>query len=190
MSDFRLHDQNDAPEDSRPLLEGVQGAFGFTPNLTRILAASPAALEGYLSLDQVLGRSSLSPGEQQVAILTVSFENECDYCMAAHSTIAGSVGLPRDVVDALRGGQPLPDAKLDALRRTTSTLVRDRGHLRDEDVRDFLDAGYERHQLLEVILVVAMKTLSNYVNHVAETPLDEVFASEAWEAPGAALGSD
>lgn len=108
--------------------------------------------------------------------------------MSAHSAVARMVGLPANTVEALREGGTLPDPSLDALARFTRSVVRDRGRLHDGEVEAFLGAGYSRAQVLEVLLAVAMKTLSNYTNHLADTPLDPVFSEHAWEAPSATVG--
>jgi len=185
--DFPLHDVDSAPENSPALLEAVARKFGFTPNLTRILAESPVALETYLTLNRLVESSSLTPGEQQVAILATSVENRCTYCVAAHSAVAAMVGLPQEVLHALREGGDLPDPKLNALALFTRGVVRGRGHVEAAGVRGFLDAGFSRRQLLEVLVAVTLKTLSNYTNHLAETPLDGEFSAQAW-APGATAG--
>lgn len=183
MPPFDLHDADSAPGKSPELLRAVGEKYGFTPNLFRILAESPAALEGYLSLSQIFGASSLTPLEQQTVLLTASFENECDYCMAAHSTVAEMSGAPGEILAALRSGAPLPDPRLEALRRFTAAVVQRRGWVSESDVAAFLEAGFSRGQMLEVILGVALKTLSNYTNHLARTPVDAAFEKHAWTPP-------
>ncbi len=181
MTDFVFHELDSAPEGSKAALEGAQKALGFVPNLYAGLAEAPAALKAYLTLGEVLGGSSFSPVEQQVLFLAVSAENGCDYCMAAHSTIARNmVKVDGAVVDALRDRARLPDARLDALAQFTHAVVSKRGWVRGPVLDRFLAAGYTRAQVLEVILAVAMKTLSNYSNHVMQTPVDDAFQGEAW----------
>jgi len=169
---------------TRPELAEVAARYGFVPNLFAILAEAPAALETYATLASILDKTSLSPTERQIVLLAVSHENGCGYCMAAHSAIAGMLGVSAEVIAALRDGQPLAEPRLEALRTLTTRIVRDRGFLPPAQVQAFFDAGYTRAQLLEVLVGVAIKTFSNYVNHLAETPLDEAFASQAW-APNA-----
>jgi len=180
MIRFTLHNTEDAPDGSSDLLVGVEKKFGFVPNLTRVLAEAPAALEAYLSLGAVLENSSLTAAEQQVAILATSFENECAYCMSAHTGIARMLKVPEPVVEALRAGETLPDPRLQSLAAFTRKVVRQRGHVSATDVDSFLAAGFDRRQLLEVLVAVTMKTLSNYTNHLADTPLDAAFADHAW----------
>ena len=184
MTDFKTHTIESAPDGSKPVLEKAGKAMGFIPNLYGLLAESPATLEAYATLGGLFDSSSFNRTERQVVLLTASFENECGYCMAAHSTIAGMQRLPDEVVQALRDGVPLPDARLEALRDFTRRVVRERGRVSEADVRAFLDAGFERAQVLEVLLGVGMKTISNYANHVAKVPVDPAFQANAWVPPG------
>lgn len=180
MSRFRIHDKNSASDEGRKALARAEEAFGFAPNLIGILAGAPAAAHGYLDLGQRFHQSSLSDVEQQVVLLAASFENECEYCMAAHTGGAKQAGLDDASVEALRSGSPLDDEKLEALRGLVRSTVRDRGRPDAAVVEAFLSAGYERGQILDVILGVAMKTLSNYTNHIADTPLDQALEPLAW----------
>jgi len=185
MVDIPIRTLDDAPEEARPLLETAKGKFGFVPNVLGELANAPAALEGYLTLSELLGRTSLSPVEQQVLLLAISFANECDYCMAAHSGGALRGGVPQETVDALRDGTPVPDERLEALRTFAAKTTANRGHLADADVQAFLGAGYDVQQVLEVLLAVGLKTISNYTNHLARTPLDPQLEGMAWSGPAA-----
>lgn len=122
-------------------------------------------------------------GSEQVVLLTTSFTNRCSYCMAAHCAIAAMQGVEPETVAALRDGRALSAPRLEALRSFTAQVVEARGWVDDEALAGFLAAGYSRSQSLEVVLGVAMKTLSNYANHLAETPLDDVFRGQAWSHP-------
>lgn len=177
---FPVHTKATAPDRSRPLLAQVERAYGFVPNLAGMLAEAPTALEGYLGVAGAFAKSTLTAAEQQVVLLATSVENECHYCVAAHSTLALGAGLDRDAVDALRSGTPLIDPRLEALRRYTRDVVARRGWTADS-LPGFLAAGYSRAQALEVIVGVAQKTISNYANHLAVTPVDQPFQNEAWE---------
>ena len=169
-----------APEASRPLLEGAQASFGFVPNLLATFANSPAVLEGYLGVAGAFGKSSLSATEQEVITISVSIENGCTYCVAGHTTIGQMKKVEASVLEALRDGAPLSDQKLEALRDFAIAVVRDRGWVSEEKQQAFFEAGYSPAQALEVVLGVTMKTLSNYTNHLAETPLDPAFAANIW----------
>jgi len=181
MTKFTAHTIESAPAASRPLLEGLQRAFGFVPNLFGVFAESPAALGGALAIFEAFSKSSLSAAQQQLVMLAASEANDCGYCVAAHSTIAKRmVKMDPALVDAVRRREQLADAKLDALVRFTRQVVEQRGTLADADVAAFLDAGYTRAQVVEVLLGVGMKTFNNYVDHIAHTPLNDQFKAEAW----------
>ncbi len=183
MTNFQVHSIDSAPDRAKPTLEKAQKAMGFIPNLYGTFAESPATLEAYATIGSLFDRSSFNATERQIVLLATSFENGCEYCMAAHTTIAGMQKLPADVVEALRSGNAIPDARLEALRSFTLQVVRERGWVKDADVQAFLDAGFTQAQVLEVILGVGMKTISNYTNHVASIPLDGAFQPNAWTAP-------
>ena len=177
---FQVHTRESAPQGSQATLAAAEGAMGFIPNLYGVFAESPALVSAYASIGEIFERSSLRVKERQVVLLTVSFENECNYCMAAHSTIAGMQNVPDAIVEAIRNGDPIPDDKLEALAVFTRKVVQKRGWLEEQDVKEFLDAGYARAQVLDVILGIGLKTLSNYTNHIADIPLDSQFQPKAW----------
>jgi uncharacterized peroxidase-related enzyme len=177
---YTIHTPETAPEAAKDVLTGAKKAFGFVPNLLAVMAEAPTLVNAYTTLDGLFAKTSLTPTERQTVLLTVSYENDCEYCVAAHSVIAGMQKVPADVIEALRNGVAHRDGKLEALRRFTSALVHTRGWLSKPEVEAFLAAGYGRQQVLEVMLGVGLKTLSNYTNHIAETPLDAAFGPAAW----------
>jgi uncharacterized peroxidase-related enzyme len=181
MTEFPYHTPVSAPEAARPVLEAAQQAYGMLPNLFRKLAESPALAEGYWELGKIFAGCSLSGVEQQVVLLATSAMNGCSYCVGAHSAIADMMKIPAEVTDAIRDGRPINDPRLEALSRFTQALVAQRGWVSDAELRDFLEAGYTRPQVLEVILGVGLKTLSNYANHIMQTELDAAFSERAWE---------
>ena len=183
MTDFTVYTETNAPEASRPTLNTAKTAFGFVPNLLGMLAESPAAVETYLTLAGLMDKTSLTPVERQVVLLTASFENTCTYCMAAHSTVAKGAGMTDDTLVGLRAGRALADAKLNALADFTRQVVRERGFVSETDVTTFLAAGFTKANVFDVIVGVSLKTLSNYTNHIAETPVDAAFQPQAWTKP-------
>lgn len=170
-----VHDKSSAPDEARPLLEKAESAYGFVPNLLGVMAGSPALLEAYMTMGEIFEKTDFSASEKQVVLLAVSEDNDCGYCTAAHTAIASMQGVPEDVAKAAAEGREINDPKLEALRRFTSKVVSSRGNPSEEDVSAFVDAGYEHRHVLDVITGVGMKTLSNYTNHIAETPLDSQF---------------
>ncbi|MGV3756048.1 MAG: carboxymuconolactone decarboxylase family protein [Verrucomicrobiota bacterium] len=180
---FTIHNQQTAPAAAQPVLAEVEKSYQFIPNLLGVLAESPLALSAYTQLNGLIqGSSTLTPQEQQAAMLAVSGENNCGYCMGAHCTIASMVGTAAGTIQALRKGATPEDARTAALVKFTRAVVKQRGWLDDAAVQEFLSAGFNRSQLLDVLVIVGLKTISNYTNHLAETPLDEAFSQQAWAA--------
>ncbi|QDU41463.1 Carboxymuconolactone decarboxylase family protein [Maioricimonas rarisocia] len=170
---------DDAPEASRGSLEAAKKKYGFVPQILGVMAHAPATLDAYMTLGSILEKSSFSPKEQQLILLAASVENECGYCTAAHSTVLKSMlKVDAETVAAVREGRELSDAKQDALVTTVREIVRERGHVSEETVKSFTDAGYSQPQLLELLVGVAMKTLSNYLDHITPVEVDEAFAAE------------
>ena len=154
-----------------------------SPNLLATMAEAPALAEAYLTLAGIFGKTNLSETERQVILMTNNFENGCTYCQAAHTTISQGAGVPADVIEALRDGSQIADAKLEALRVFTARVVETRGWPTEVDLDAFFAAGYTKQTVLEVVLGVGFKTLSNYTNHIANTPLDDAFQPNAWTKP-------
>ncbi|GAA2678326.1 MULTISPECIES: carboxymuconolactone decarboxylase family protein [Actinosynnema] len=180
MAQFTAHDETTAPERSRPLLAAARNRTGAVTGLAAVMAESPELLAGYQALAEQFGRSSLPAPAKHVVWLAASVENDCGYCVAAHSALALKSGVDAAVVAALRAGDPLPDESLDAVRALTRAVVADRGFVADDVVERFLAAGHTRRHVLDVVLGVGMKTLSNYTNHLAGTPLDPAWADQEW----------
>ncbi|MDP4510540.1 carboxymuconolactone decarboxylase family protein [Nonomuraea turcica] len=180
MIDFRMYDESDAPEAARPMLEAAKKRMGFVTTLNGVMAESPELLAGYNALAEQFGRSSLSSAAKHVVLITASVVNGCEYCVAAHSTLALRTRMPDEAVDALRAGKPLQDRALEAVRRLTQTMVERRGWLEEDEIEAFLAAGLTRRHVLDIVLGVGMKTLSNYTNHIAHTPLDPAWQDQEW----------
>ena len=168
-----------APEASRPLLEKTRKSYKFIPNMYGTFANSPVLLEGYLGLEGVFEKGSLTAAERHLVLLAASIENDCNYCVAAHSTVLKSfLRVPAAVVSAVRSNLPLTDPKSNALVALTREIVAHRGHVKAETIENFLAAGYRKDQILEVLIGVALKTISNYTDHISPNELDQAFRSE------------
>lgn len=169
-----------APEGSRANLTTATKKYGFLPNLTATLANSPAVLQGYIDLDAQFNRTGFTPSERQLILLAASTENECGYCVAAHSTIAqGMLKVDPTIVSAIRAGKPLADPKLNALVSLVREIVSARGHAHPETIEAFLAAGYTAQQVAEILLGVALKTISNYIDHLVPLEIDAPFQAAA-----------
>jgi len=175
------HTIDSAPAASKAGLEAVRRQLGFIPNLFATFAESPTLLSGYLALDGAYNKGSLSPVERQVVLMAVSAENDCEYCVAAHSTVAGMLRAPDVMVSAVRDGTPTNNPRIDALVHFARTIVRTRGNVPDGTVEDFLASGFTKDQLGEVMIGIGLKTISNYFNALAGTPLDDAFGAQAWQ---------
>lgn len=186
MSRFPIHTLDTAPDASKPFVDGAKKAFGLVPNLIGEFAESPAVIRGYLALSEAYKQSGLSPLEREVVLIAASVENDCHYCVAAHTTVTQAQGLDQAVIRAVRAGGPIADARLEVLRGFAVKVVRERGWVADADVNALLAAGYTPANVLEVVLGVGLKTISNYVNHIAETPVDAAFQANAFETTRAA----
>lgn len=173
--------ENAQPQ-ARAILEQAKAQVGFVPNMYTGMAHSPGLLATYLSgYAAFRNDSGFTPAEQEVVFLTISRINGCEYCVSAHSMLAEAKSkVPPAVIAALRDDQPVPDPKLAALAEFTRVMVTARGLPTRAQVEAFLAAGYSEPQILEVVLAIAVKTLSNYANHLFHTPLDGVFETHRW----------
>ncbi len=184
MADFTHHDTTTAPEDSKALLEKSRAAFGRVPGLHAVMAEAPGLLEGYQQLHQLFVDSSLDADEKTVVWQTINVEHECHYCVPAHTGIAKAMGVSDEISNALRDETALPNERLEALRSFTLSVVRNRGDVDDDGVEAFLAAGYTKRNVLEVVLGVAQKVMSNYTNRLAQTPVDTPFKKFEWQKAG------
>jgi uncharacterized peroxidase-related enzyme len=161
-----------APAESRPMLESVRKQLGVTPNLFRLVANSPAALEGYLGLSGALGKGQLPVPTRERIALAVAEINGCSYCLSAHTYLGKNFAKLDDAeITANRSGAS-NDRKADAAVRFAAIVVRERGHVSADDLRAVKSAGYDDAQVIEIVLHVALNTWTNYINEVAQTDVD------------------
>jgi uncharacterized peroxidase-related enzyme len=184
INGFILHDTTSAQPAPAEILRDVQKAWGFVPNLHRVLAESPAALEAYAALWVIAEKTSFTPVERNLALLAIIFENECGYCMAGHSNLSRMAGVEAEDIAAVREGRPLADPKLEALRRFAASITRNRGAVATDEVAAFKAAGYDNRAVLDILVLAATKLISNYANHLADTPLDGFMKGAEWTPPG------
>ncbi len=180
MSTLKVHTIESAPENSKPLLENSLKSFGMVPNLHGVLAESPGILEAYQMLHNLFENSSFNNDELTVVWQTINVEHGCHYCVPAHTGIAHMMKVDEEITEALRNRTAMPNEKLQTLHETTLSIVRNRGNVTNAELETFYEAGYNQRQLLEIILGLSQKVLSNYVNHIAETPVDKAFEKFAW----------
>lgn len=180
MSDFTIHSKESAPEAAKPLLDNSQAAFGMIPNLHGVMAEAPTLLEGYQVLHKLAQETSFDAEELTVVWQAVNVEHGCHYCVPAHTGIAKSMKVRDNLIEELRNDDTLSDAKLNTLKETVLAVTRNRGNIDSAQLDAFYSAGYKHQQLLEIILILAQKVMSNYTNHIAETPVDEPFKKFEW----------
>ncbi|MBO9479468.1 carboxymuconolactone decarboxylase family protein [Shimia sp. R11_0] len=180
MTTFPRYTAETAPEAAKERLVASEKAYGFLPGLYQVMAGAPQLLETYQRTHEAFVSTSFDNTELTVVWQTINVEHECHYCVPAHTGIAHSMNVDAGVIDALRNETPLADPKLEALRTFTLALVRGRGHVAPEAYEVFYAAGYGTQQVLEIILGLSQKILSNYTNHVAQTAVDPAFEPFAW----------
>lgn len=175
MTGFNIHNTETAPAASAPLLQNSLNAFGMIPNLHGAMAEAPTLLEGYQVLHGLAQKTSFSAEELTVVWQSINVEHECHYCVPAHTAIAHAMKVDQKVIDGLRNNTELPTPKLEALRAASLAILRHRGKVNTAELDGFYSSGYGQQQVLEIILILAQKIMSNYTNHLAATPVDQPF---------------
>jgi len=181
MTTLTTHTIESAPEASKALLEKSVSAYGMLPNLHGVLATSPGLLNAYQMLHELFVNTSFNAEELTVVWQGINVEHGCTYCVPAHTGIAHSMKVDAALIDALRDQQPMPTAKLQALLDMTLIIVRNRGNVSNEELAAFYAAGYGEQQVLEIILGLSQKVISNYTNHIAGTAVDAPFKQFSWQ---------
>ena len=181
LPEFSLHTKETAPEESKALLDMAEQQFGFVPNVLRQMAEAPSAFGSNLQMFGLYGKSSLSLEEQWVVLLVMSRYCTANYCVAANSTVAQMLGVSSNIVDAVRRGEAIADAKLETLRHFTDEMIQNTGFVSEETKERFFDAGFTKANLFDVILGIALETMASYTARSTGTPMDEQFMPNVWE---------
>ncbi|WP_241507195.1 carboxymuconolactone decarboxylase family protein [Aquimarina sediminis] len=168
---------------SGKILENAQKKMGMIPNMYAGMANNTALLDGYVAAyNSFRENSGFTPQEQEVVFLSIAFENQCEYCMAAHSFVGDKMtNVPTEVTDAIRNNTEIPDQKLKALSVFSKIVTSKRGMPSQIEINNFLNEGYTKKHILGVIAGVGVKTMSNYFNHIFKTPVDDAFSARIWE---------
>lgn len=181
---FTYYEPETAPDESKKLMQDSLASFGMLPNLHKILAEAPITYKAYNdTFSSFMKSSSLTPVEQQVVFMTANFENNCHYCVPGHTWMMKSAKMPNDVIESLREGTAIADSKLQALHDFVKALLDQRGHIGDEKLNAFLEAGYTKRQALEVLTGLAAKLISNFTNALAHTEVDAPMKPFSWTHP-------
>lgn len=172
MSRIRIPALDQTPAATLPLLAAVRKQLGVVPNLMKVVGNSPAALGGYLALGGALAKGALDAKTGERIALAIAEINACGYCLAAHTYLGSNVAKLDDAEIAANRSGASNDPKADAAVRFAARVALERGHVSDAAVRAVKDAGYSDAELMEIVAHVALNTLTNYVNEVAQTEID------------------
>ncbi|MET8139239.1 carboxymuconolactone decarboxylase family protein [Sphaerisporangium sp. NPDC005288] len=170
-----------APAGARAAMEGAREKLGHLPAAVARMAASPEALKGFLGANALFERTTLAPLDREVVVMTVVTRNACHVCVAMHTAALSRLEAAPELVEALRTRAPLPDARLEALRRFTLAVMDHLGAVPEQETRAFLSAGHTPRNALEVVLGVGAYTISTYANRLTGAPVDPALQAFAWE---------
>jgi uncharacterized peroxidase-related enzyme len=171
MSRLAIPARDDVPETSKPILDAVHKQLGVVPNLFRLIAASPAVLQGFAANNGALGKTLDVKTRERIA-LAVAQVNGCDYCLSAHTYLGLNLAKISPEEVALNRKGESGDAKADAAVRFAAKVVRERGHVTDADIKAVRDAGFADSQIVEIVAVTAENVFTNLLNEVAGTDID------------------
>jgi len=173
MIQFNLYDETSAPATTQGTLSKIRDTYGMIPNLYGYLAESPVALNAYLHInEQLMKHSSLTPAQVQTALLAISEVNQCEFCIAAHSWVGSKMLANPQTVKAIREGGDIEDTQDRAMVQLIRAVVRDRGFVADEIVEQFLNVGFSKENLFDLLVCNMLKALSNYANHLTGTEIN------------------
>ncbi len=165
MSTYTFHTTENTDGERKALLQGVKDAYGFVPNLFGYMAEAPTTLKAYLELNKLIGEGSIPAPQAQIALLAVSLENRCEFCSVAHQAMSKKFASNPQSVEALVNGNTIEDPKDSALAEMAQEIVRTKGWVAQEKMDRFYASGFAPQQYFELVLIVTIKTLSNYINH-------------------------
>lgn len=181
-TEFKVYDLSHAPTDSRMPLEKINELnHGKIPNVYAVMAESSLLLKGRLALKELFEKSGFSIQERKIVLLTVSRMFESAYSTAVHSSFADKHDVPAEVIEAIRAGTPLVNKKWETLRWFTAKIVTNHGQVADSDAQKFVEVGYTRANILDIVLAIGMVTITNYTALITKVPLDEQFKPMLWK---------
>jgi AhpD family alkylhydroperoxidase len=181
MPNYPIQTIASAPEKSKPALEQLQQAFGVVPNIAGAIANSPKLINSLAGLFQQVHSPGLTEPENQIVLLTDAVANSCTYAVALHTALALQQGISSEETTAIRERRLPGDKRFAALSTLAKTLIEKRGHLSEQELNEFLAAGFTKEQVLEVIAIVAASTITNYAGTIANPPLEDPFRQYAWQ---------
>ena len=170
MSTFSPLQRDEVSEGNQSIFDNLEKALGFVPNLYATYAHSTNALANYLNFTNA--KTSLNAKQKEVVNLVVSQVNNCEYCLAAHTAIGKMNGFTDSQIIELRSGKASFDSKLDALAKLAQNITEKRGATDEEVVNNFLKSGWTKENLIDAIVLVGDKTISNYIHSTTKVPVD------------------
>jgi alkylhydroperoxidase family enzyme len=180
MTNFPVYTMDSAPEGSKPALGQLQAAFGMIPNIAGAMATSPVLINSLVGLFGNVHGGSFTEAQIQTVLLTDAVTNASTWAVAFHTALALKEGIDPADVEAIREGRPPKDVQLAALSTLAKTMIEKRGRLDDEEVEQFISAGFGEELALEVIAIVAASTITNYTASITKPPLEAPFQAHAW----------
>ena len=181
MLTYQIHNIKSAPEKSKPLLELFNEAIGFVPNLAGAIANSSVLANGFLGLFQTVHSGSFTEAEIQTLLLTNAVTNSCSWAVAFHTALALKERLDPADVQAIRERRLPKHLRYASLSKLAKALIEKRGHLEDDDLLAFVETGYQKDQVLEVVAVSAASTITNYAGNVTKPPLESYLQERVWQ---------
>ncbi len=172
MNRITLPTPEQTPAATLPLLDAVKKQLGVVPNLMKLVGNSPAALEGYLNLNGALSKGALDAKTRERIALAIAEFNGCSYCLSAHTYLGKNVAKLDDVEIAANRNGHSSDPKASAAVHFATRVALERGHVSDADLNAVKAAGFSQAEIVEIVLHVALNTLTNYINEVAQTEID------------------
>ena len=170
MKNFKVPTREEVSATNQGIFDNLKNAVGFVPNIYATMATSENALKNYLEFSN--GKSSLQTKEKEVINLAVSEFNQCQYCLSAHTAIAGMNGFDANQINQMRAGEAPFDAKLDALAKLSRNIVENRGATSEAVLENFFAAGWTNENLIDTINQVGEITITNYLHRTTEVPVD------------------
>lgn len=176
MSNFKVPTREEVSANNQAIFDQLQKSLGFVPNLYAYYAKSETALPDYLALQN--RKSTLRAKEREIINLVVSQINNCRYCLSAHTVLGKMQGFSEAQILEIRGGSASFDAKFDALVKFTSATVLSRGKADEDSKKAFFAAGYTEANLVDAVIIIGDKTISNYIHNLTDFAIDFPLAPE------------
>jgi AhpD family alkylhydroperoxidase len=188
MKYYNIFTPETATLETKETLQSLTDKIGFLPNVFAVMGGTPAALDGFVALNQSFGSTTLSATEREIVQIAASVENRGAYCVAGHTSFAKKQGISDEIVMSARTCNIIRDPKFAALQKFTRLVTIKRYNFDAGELEEFIAAGYNRSQAIEVILGVCVKMFSNLMDNVFQFPLDDEFTEHVWD-PKSVIGS-